>query len=312
MTQAVLPEEPDGVADEPARPSVGEDASGRRGWTEQPGRRVSSYFRLSRRELPVGPGGLVHLVGRAPIDRHHRSPAGGLATSGIVTHVDSIGGMACGLAVLPGWIVTSTLLVRVLRPGHSGPLEVDGRVVRVGRRSATADLRVRDEGGGGTLVATAEVTCAVLDPGRLDLDLDRPVVLDAPPEDPDGVAPETFFCISPGDDGSTELEIADHLRNPWGILDGGAVAALADAAATRAAAREAAAAEAPGPVVARDTEVHYLRPARVGPVVARATVLGERVDGWVVEVTLRDTGVGDRVVATAVLTVGGVSSRPQS
>ncbi len=308
MTGAALPEEPRGAGGAPARPSVGEDASGRRGPSERPGRRVSSYFRLSRRELPAGPGELVHLVGRAPIDPHHRSPAGGLTTSGIVTHVDSIGGMACGLAVLPGWIVTSTLLARVLRPGHTGPLEVDGRVVRAGRRSATADVRVRDEGGGGVLVATAEVTCAVLDPGSLDLDLARPVVFDAPPADPGGMAPEAFFCISPGGNGSAVLEVADHLRNPWGILHGGAVAALADAAATRA----AVAAGAVGPVVARDAEVHYLRPVRVGPVVARATVLGERVDGWVVEVTLRDTGVDDRVVATAVLTVGGLSSRPPS
>jgi uncharacterized protein (TIGR00369 family) len=297
---------PGGIADEPARPSVGEDASGRRGSSEQPGRRVSSYFRLSRRELPAGSGELVRLVGRAPIDPHHRSPAGGLVTSGIVTHVDSIGGMACGLAVLPRWIVTSTLLVRVLRPGHEGPLEVDGRVVRAGRRSATADLRVRDEGGGGALVATAEVTCAVLDPGILDLDLSRPVVFDAPAADPDGVAPEAFFCLSPGDDGSVVLEVADYLRNPWGILHGGAVAALADAAATRAAVWSGAVT----PVVTRDTEVHYLRPVRVGPVVARAKVLGERADGWVVEVTLSDTGAEDRVVATAVLTVGSVAGRP--
>ena len=83
-------------------------------------------------------------------------------------------------------------------------------------------------------VAAVTMTSAVLDPGGMDLRFARPVAIPMAPPDPDAPPPEEFFCIEPGTGPVTRLELADRLRNPWGILHGGAVAMLADVAACRA------------------------------------------------------------------------------
>ena len=66
------------------------------------------------------------------------------------------------------------------------------------------------------------------------------------------------------------MVLDDRLRNPWGILHGGAVAMLADEAACRAVAAVPGA-SGPHGVAAADAVLHYLRPVRVGPVEARCS-----------------------------------------
>jgi acyl-coenzyme A thioesterase PaaI-like protein len=51
--------------------------------------------------------------------------------------------------------------------------------------------------------------------------------------------------------------------------------------------------------------LHYLAPNRIGPVRATANVLGERSDGAVARVEVRDVGA-DRVTAVAVATVARI------
>ena len=136
---------------------------------------------------------------------------------------------------------------------HRGPLRVHGRVLRRGRNAVVAGLEVVDEGRDDRLVAAATGTFAVLDPGRHEPRL-RPAGrhAHAAPVDPDAPSPEEFFRIEPGTGPMTRLELADHLRNPWGILHGGAVAVLVDVAACRAGAvagrRRSTAVRRPGPV----------------------------------------------------------------
>ena len=74
-------------------------------------------------------------------------------------------------------------------------------------------------------------------------------------------------------------------------------AALVDVAAERAVA-----ARSTEPVETGDVALHFLAPSRIGPVRATATVLGDRVDGSVVLVEVRDMGA-DRVAAHAVAVV---------
>jgi acyl-coenzyme A thioesterase PaaI-like protein len=83
------------------------------------------------------------------------------------------------------------------------------------------------------------------------------------------------------------MHLADGLRNPWGILHGGVVASLVDAAAEHASGGRATA----------DVVLHFLAPNRVGPVRATARDLG--TDRYRIEV--RDVG-SDRVTAVAVAT----------
>jgi len=88
------------------------------------------------------------------------------------------------------------------------------------------------------------------------------------------------------------MPLAETLRNPWGILHGGAVAALVDVAAQHLSGG-----------VTTDVVLHFLAPNRVGPVRATAVPIGagRRADGAVMRVEVRDVGA-DRVTALAIAT----------
>jgi uncharacterized protein (TIGR00369 family) len=102
--------------------------------------------------------------------------------------------------------------------------------------------------------------------------------------------------------GEVALDIVERIRNPWGILHGGAMTVLADTAARSAVAGTPALEPTPG-LVTSDLITHYLSPGRVGPVVAAARVLGRRGHEHLVRVTVRDHGAADRLLVEAVVTV---------
>ncbi len=260
---------------------------------------MSEYFRLERWEIPPdgGADGFSAFGGRIPIDDHHRGAGGGLRTGALLTNLDSVGGFLSGLSVLPRWIVTTDLMVTVARLDHRGPIRVHGRVLRRGRNAVVAGLTAVDEGGDDRPVAAATATFAVLDPGSMNLDFTRPAIMPMPPPDPDASVPEEFFRIEPGVGPVTRLGLADHLRNPWGILHGGAMAVLFDVASCRAVRSAADPPEDGSGLAAADTVLHYLRPARVGPFEARCQVLGGPPGSNLVRVAVHDVGAGGRMVA---------------
>ena len=135
--------------------------------------------------------------GRAPVDDHTRGVGGGLRTGGLLTNLDSLGGFTSGLAVLPRWIVTTSLLVTVSELRQVGPLGFRVDVVRRGRSSVVTAIDVVDEGAAGRPVAAATMTCAVLDPGAMVLEFERPVVVPMPAPQVDPVGPAEFFSIEP-------------------------------------------------------------------------------------------------------------------
>jgi uncharacterized protein (TIGR00369 family) len=265
-------------------------------------RHVSDYFRLERWELPSDGERPSAVLGRAPVDDHTRGPGGGLRTGGLLTDLDSLGGFTSGLAVLPQWIVTTSLLATVSELRHVGPLGFRVDVVRRGRSSVVTAIDVVDEGAADRHVAAATMTCAVLDPGAMQLEFERPVVVPMPAPQTDPVGPEAFFSIEPGEGPVTRLVLDDRLRNPWGILHGGAVAMLADEAACRAAS-SVPGATGPNGVAAADAVLHYLRPVRVGPVEARCTVLGSTAGRTVVRVAIHDVGSEGRLTNLGTMTV---------
>jgi uncharacterized protein (TIGR00369 family) len=247
------------------------------------GRLVSEYFRLERWEIPPPPGSDQPSAfgGRAPVDDHQRGAGGGLRTGGLLSTVDSLGGFLSGLSVQPEWIVTTSMMATISRLDHRGPLRLHGQVLRRGRKSVVSGVQVVDEGNGGRPVAVATVTCAVQAPGDMALEFERPVVIPMPPLPPAVQRPE-----------------ADHLRNPWGILHGGAAAMLADVAACRAVAPSS-----EGKVAAGDMVLHYLRPVKAGPVEARCRVVGTQGGRTVVRVAVHDVARDDRLVTLASVAV---------
>jgi len=262
---------------------------------------VADYFRLERWEIEPasGSGDPSAIGGRVPVDPLQRSAGGGLRTGGLVGCIDSLGGFLCGISVLPDWVVTTSVMTTVARLSHQGPLRLDGRVLRRGRNSVVAALGVIDEGNDDREVAAATMTCAVLDPGDRNLHVERPFAAPMARYDPQALAPEEFFGIEPGADSVTRLHVVDRIRNPWGILHGGALAVLVDVAACRAAEADLSTSSPMGRdhrVAAVDTVLHFLRPVKVGPLEARCQVLGSRNDRTLVRVAVHDVGVADRMV----------------
>ena len=308
---------PAGTPDGGSRPAV---------FSGYSGRAVSEYFRMERWEDPAhyrdggesgsassGDGVEPPFGARVPIDPHERGPGGGMRAGALISVLDSAGGMMSGLSVLPRWIVTTNLMVRLARLDHAGPLRVGGRVLRKGRTSVVSGMVVVDEGRDDVPVASAIATMAVLEPAEMDLRFDRPVWVPAPDPPPEQVPIDDFFHIEPGSGSTTRLDLVEHLRNPWGILHGGAVAMLADEAATRATRATAlsgtgggsddAPGEEPTTPCVSGAVIQYVSPNRVGPIEARATVIGDRGRDVVVRVSMHDLGAGERLTALATVTV---------
>jgi uncharacterized protein (TIGR00369 family) len=269
------------------------------------GRDVSDYFRFGRWEIPPpeGSDGFSEFDGRAAVDSHQLSAAGGIRIGGLLTTLDAIGGLLSGISVQPNWVVTTSMMATVSRLSHQGPLRLHGRVLRRGRNSVVAGLDVVDEGDHDAPVAAVTMTFAILDPGALEFGFERPIATPMPPPRVDAEGLEEFFRIEPGVGAVTRLELSDHLRNPWGILHGGAVAALADVAACRAVEASRPDLRTTGSFAAGDFTLHFLRPVRVGPVEARCQVIGSSAGRSVVRVAIHDLGADDRMVDLAMVTV---------
>jgi uncharacterized protein (TIGR00369 family) len=138
------------------------------------------------------------------------------------------------------------------------------------------------------------LTSAILIPENGPPVWSRPLVLDPgdPPPEPPPPIP-AWLGAHAIDSATLEMPLAESLRNPWGILHGGALASLIDLTAEHVT----------GGVTA-DVVLHFLAPNRIGPVRAHARVIGSRADGTVVRVEVRDHGA-DRVTALAVVTARG-------
>jgi uncharacterized protein (TIGR00369 family) len=99
-----------------------------------------------------------------------------------------------------------------------------------------------------------------------------------------------------------ELEITDAMRGPGGAVHGGLVASLVDRAGAYAVARDS-----QRPVATSNVALSYLASANAGPLRAAASTLRIGRRQGVAEVKVYDAGRGDRLVATAVLTLSYLS-----
>lgn len=259
------------------------------------GREISAYLGLTMREVAVPGSEPTGVDGTVPVIDHLRDLDGAVSAGVLLTLLDSIAGLAAGLAVLPDWVVSTNLMMSTARFDHVGPFSATGRVLRAGRRAVVTAARITDDGRAGALVADGVLTSAVLTPAGGAPITGRPLALAAPrPDVEHAPAPADFFPTEAVGDSRVVMPLLDRLRNPWGILHGGATAALVDAAARHVAGADRR---------TSDVVLHFLAPGRVGPVEARATVLGTRPDGEVVEVSVHDRGADDRRMILAVVTL---------
>jgi acyl-coenzyme A thioesterase PaaI-like protein len=258
------------------------------------GRSVARYLGVTMEEIGEIREGAATVVGRAPAPPHLRGADGSMAMGALLGLADSVAGLCGGLAALPGWVVSTNLMLRAVQLDVVGPLALRADVLRAGRNAVVTSIAVRDAGADDRLVADGALTSAILVPEGGPPVYERPLRLTAPDLDTAATpALADFLGTRSIDATAVGVELTDELRNPWGILHGGVTAALVDLAARHAT----------GGTATTDAVLHFLAPGRVGPVHARVSVVGPRPDGALVRVEVRDRGADDRLVAFAVATV---------
>lgn len=207
----------------------------------------------------------------------------------LATVVDVVCGSLCADVVAPDWMATSTLTLRV-GDVEPGPLLLDASVLRAGSRSVTIEVEGIEPGG-------AQVVAAMVGFSRLqrradNLDLSNRSVTPGTRYDfgaPAGGSRRLFAdalgqrVVDPRT-GVTETAVSDYLRNSFGAVNGGVVAAIAAGAAQVAAGEGA---------VVDEVAVHHLGQGRHGPVVTSTRLALRRGDRSVVRVELRDLGAPD-------------------
>jgi acyl-coenzyme A thioesterase PaaI-like protein len=236
------------------------------------------------------PDGTHTLVSMPVVDGLCGTP--GVLRAGVIgTLVDTAAGFRAIVDADPDWIATADMAI------HCSGLQVHGSVtarattVKKRRHALVIDTTVTDDTTG-VLVAHSMLTFALLGEQRELAPEVQPhgelVASDEP-----SLARAGF--TEPADrPEAVSVSIAGVLRNNSGGLVGGAIAALADAAACRAVGEGSEVGE---------LGVWFLSPGRVGPVTARAEVLARGDWEAVVRIELNDDGLDGRQVALATATV---------
>ena len=246
---------------------------------------IMRFARVAVREVDE-----YHVEGHMDDVEHLRGRHCAIRAGALFTMLDSVGGVCGGLAALPaGWVVSTNMSARTVSLAPTGPVHLDGRVLRKGRNTVVTTVDITDAGSG-RLVLACVLTSAILIPEQGPPVWSRPMRLEYP-DDIDSLTMDRWLDAVVVDAATIEMDLRDTLRNPWGILHGGVTAALVDACVEHA--------TSGGTVT--DIVLHFLAPNRTGPVRARAARLGRRSDGDVTRVEVRDEGA-DRRTAVAVVT----------
>ncbi len=229
---------------------------------------------------------------------------GALRMGAITYAVDVATGMSMGVAVLDRgmWVVTTDLDVHLASPVTTGPLRIEVEVLRAGATTTVAAFSLHDEArdrcvGGGT--ATGRPFPFEFDRSFLDFPMGTPIDHGRGRAAAVGtragatLAGELGFRVD--EDATVEVDLADWLRNPWGILHGGVTACLVDVAGEMAGC-----AVLGGPVRPTGEMLRYLAPGRIGPVRALPRVLTVGDGRVLVETRVVDVGADGRLLAAGV------------
>jgi uncharacterized protein (TIGR00369 family) len=219
--------------------------------------------------------------------------------------VDVVGGGLAAVAARPDWIATADLTLHLTPHPVSGEIEAVGHVVRQGRTTVVLEVSLRDRGGSSLGLATMSFAVLPRREGNLSVDqVDRVNRLTMAMPGSGLVAPfhdRVELTVIEAALGTIELPLSDYVVNSLGSIQGGMMAAAADAAGEQAL-RGACGA----PVETVDMQITYLALAKVGPVRTRARVLSSTSTFGTAHVEIFDTGGADRLTTLATV----VAARP--
>ena len=242
-----------------------------------------------------------------------------LRTGVLCTMADIVAGRLASRRTAPRLSVTVDLACIVHQDVDSDGVWAVARLLKAGRTTIVTETRFHASGaqpGEGDAESAPFATCLTTfvasgRPGDV-----MPSAARRLPIEGDGrpafTAPivEQLGCVERAP-GVLVAELTPYVANSAGLLQGGAVALLAEAAA-QSAASAVDDADAPGGTVF-DLDVRYLDALRTGPVETSVTRLGERADGerwWRVE--LRDVGLEHRLGTVALARTAAARSTTTS
>jgi acyl-coenzyme A thioesterase PaaI-like protein len=261
---------------------------------------------------------------RAPLTDAVRSAAGSARMGVLVTLADVVASDPALAACLPDWTATQDLNLHAATPLVEGPIVVDARLLRVGKKVVVVEVGVFDgrgiegfdpllaaidaDDGEVTLAARSLVVFVRLpgtaaagdlaaghDPRRL-LGQERQRTPAAPLDD---AYEQMGIEVLDATAGVVGMARTPYVANSIGTINGGAQAIHVEVAAEVA---------VPG-FVATDVQLHYLNQMRVGPAATKVEVLRATDELAVAEVDIHDEGDDDRLLTRTTVTLQALARR---
>jgi uncharacterized protein (TIGR00369 family) len=242
-------------------------------------------------------------VMRAPVVPEILTPDGSLQVGAVAAMIDVLAGALTARAVYPDWMATASLSVHLAGRPTLDVIAATGKVIRAGRTMAITDVDIGEEGGDsggltnsiGTGLITFSRRPSTKNSSAFDPDLEVSETVDFGIE---GSCLKEPFRDAAGvrilDEGSgvVELHLKEYVRNSVGVLQGGMIALLAEAAG------EMAAGTATGkPMASKDLAIQYLSQGKTGPFRTRTRVIRTTDNTALTRIEVIDCGMEDRVIA---------------
>jgi uncharacterized protein (TIGR00369 family) len=177
-------------------------------------------------------------------------------------------------------------------------VEARGRVLRQGRTTVVLEVDLADTAGGTLGLAT--MTFAVLPRRDSNLTVDQADLVSRVSFGIDesrfstGFHEQVELAVTDAASGATETPLRDYVRNSMGAVQGGIVAAAADAAAEHALTEACG-----GPVETVDLQISYLALVKAGPMRTTARVLDAGNAFGSARVEIVDAGADGRLTTVA-------------
>ncbi|MEU5842267.1 PaaI family thioesterase [Rhodococcus sp. NPDC047139] len=253
-------------------------------------------------------------VMRADLPDELRNRAGAAALGVLTTVVDIVTSTPALAACSPDWTATQDLAIYAAEPLTEGPIVVDARLMRIGKKTVHVTAEIFDGGG---ITDLEELVAAIDDralrPAGRSLvtfaRLPRSAAADSDYYNPgEWVGTVREYTKHPVDKdiyarlgmrtldsrkGILELDLTPFVANMIGTIQGGAQALLAEHAAHTVR----------PDLVATDIQAHYLSQVKQGPARSQVTVVRESGDHAVLDVRLVDAGADDQVLALTTITL---------
>jgi acyl-coenzyme A thioesterase PaaI-like protein len=227
---------------------------------------------------------------------------GALRATVVASAIDLVGGFHTRAAAGTDATFTSDLSLRIPSPSIPPRIDVEGELLRSGRRLVTTGVTLEAEGRTYAYGTTTFARIPRPPEDAPDLEsLSTPLViarnpLDRPLDQEVGIAP------LPATPGTLALPLRPALLNPEGVMQGALVALVVECAALSLA-REA----TDRAHVVCDLDLRYLAAAAEGPVESRADWIGSP-DANTIRVELRDAGRDHRLTTLALVRVADAPS----